>query len=276
MAETTESSPTISPIGRFDDDIAPAHLMLQVYLLLDTKDQIQTTGELVQGLRELTKAKETEELMVIHNELFLGLVRERARVPRVTLKTTMLCHLLRQAVVVSCTALDAYLPALLLRHLPTVIRVRGRRFPPNDGEVNSYFKTLSFPLDEVMRATNPEDGHVFLANKIQRFLGFKYLAGAGGIAITCKLLGLEEPWIRIAEHLDREKKDLTKSLKATFNRRHDIIHRAGRSKSDLAGEPVPITYAQAKQGVDTIDHVAHTVDELIETFMVELEREVAE
>jgi hypothetical protein len=104
---------TLSPRQTFEDNMRPAQLLLRVYRLLDANDVIMTEGEMVTSLRSLVQASAGEDLMLVYNELFLGLVRERAQIPRSTLRQVSLCHLLRQAVVASCTALETYLPALL-------------------------------------------------------------------------------------------------------------------------------------------------------------------
>ena len=126
----------LSPKQTFQDNIRPAELLLQVYSLLNADDQIMTEGDLVDSLREIVEATADEDVMVVYNELFLGMVRERASMPKSTLRRSTLCHLLRQSVVVSCTALDAYLPALLRTNLPIIIRAMGRDFiPVTDGKV---------------------------------------------------------------------------------------------------------------------------------------------
>src|SRR5262245_25772888 len=144
----TEAESVLRPIQAFDDNIRPASLMLQVYRLLDCGDAILTEGEFVQRLRELVRASATEDLMVVQNEIFLGLVRERASLPKSHLKSSMLAHLLRQAIVASCTALDAFLPGLLRQHLPSIIEVKSRDFIPQDDAVREYCEELTFGVAE--------------------------------------------------------------------------------------------------------------------------------
>ncbi|MFQ5342664.1 MAG: hypothetical protein ACE5F6_14065, partial [Anaerolineae bacterium] len=86
---------TLSPRQTFDDNMRPAILLLRVYRLLDCNDNILTGGEMVNALRQVVHASADEDLMLIYNELFLGLVRERAQMPRSTLRQAMLCNLLR-------------------------------------------------------------------------------------------------------------------------------------------------------------------------------------
>ncbi len=166
------------PIQTFEDSLRPAKLMLRVYRLLDSNDNIQTDGDFVGKVRTLVSAAASEDLLVVQNEIFLGIVREKALCPRSDLKRSTLCHLLRQAVVASCTALDVYLPALLRVHLPAVIALVGREFYPKDEEVKKYFSDLKFGLDEVLRVmTDEEDSAtLFIAIKILGNTEFRYLS----------------------------------------------------------------------------------------------------
>src|SRR5438132_5683938 len=135
----------LSPRQIFEDNIRPADLLLKVFRLLD-HDALNTEADLQRALRDLVKADEDEGLMVIYNEIFLGLIRERAEIPPPSIKRSALCNLLRQAVVTACTALETYLPALLRSQLPEVIKLRGRDFVPKDKEIAEQFKNLNFSL----------------------------------------------------------------------------------------------------------------------------------
>src|SRR5262245_41241501 len=123
----------ISPRQAFEDNIRPAELLLHVYRLFES-DKLQTDGDLVTALRKIINAARDEQLLVIYNEIFLGLVRERAQMPPAAFKRAALDNLLRQAIVAACTALDTYLPSLLRVNLPTVIAAKGRQFLPEDAE----------------------------------------------------------------------------------------------------------------------------------------------
>src|SRR5436190_668685 len=96
--------PTLSPRQTFEDNMRPAQLLLRVYRLMNANDKILTEGKMVDDLRKIVSADIDEDLMLVYNELFLGLVRQRAQMPRSTLRQSTLCHLLRQSVVASCTA----------------------------------------------------------------------------------------------------------------------------------------------------------------------------
>jgi len=257
---------TSSPRQTFEDNMRPAELLLRVYRLLDADDRILTEGDLVTALRGVVQAGAEEELMVVYNELFLGLVRERAQVPRSVLRKSTLCHLLRQSVVASCTALETYLPALLRANLPIIIRVRGRDFVrPGDQQMQDYFSDLQFSLDETLRLLAEEDANAaeYISNKILGLANFKYLSSRKGVYVTGALLGLPKPWDDIAGHLRRDKRELMSVMEETVKRRNDIVHRADRAQDQPGGEMQEIAFAWTQQSVDTIKHICLALDELV-------------
>jgi len=261
-----------SPRQIFEDNIRPAELMLRVYRLLDTNDNLTMSGNLVDALRTLVNANEDEDLMVVYNEIFLGLVREAAQIPSSTLRKTSLAHLLRQAVVASCTSLETYLPAALLDKLPIVIRVFGRDFIPRDDSiVKEKFKGLTFTLDETLRLLGDPNSAEYISNKVIGYIGFSYLSGSKGVHVVGRLLGITEPMAQIATHLNRDSKELERILNDTVQRRNDIVHRADRKQDDIDAKPQEITYPWALQSVDTIHHVCLTLDEIISTRVAEFE-----
>lgn len=246
----------------FEDTMRPADLLLRVYRLLDCQE-IQTKGELVKSLAGLVQAKRGEELMLIYNDIFMGLVRESAQIPQSSLRQHSLANLLRQAVVVACTALDTYLPALLRETLPTVIAIRGRDFLPQDAEVEKSFSDLTFSLSETMRLLQDPEAPLYIANRILKHSGYQYLSSRKGIHSVGALLNLERPWDAIAGKLQRDKKELMNIIDETARRRNDIVHRADHAQSDPDGEEQAISYSWTQQTVDTVRHVCLALDELV-------------
>ena len=264
----------LSPRQIFEDNIRPADLLLKVYRLLE-HDAPNTEEGVLRTLRELVKADKDEGLMVIYNEVFLGLIRERAEVPPASIKRSALCNLLRQSVVTASTALETYLPILLRDNLPEVIGLRGRDFvPKKDDEIKNQFKNLTFSLDEVVRILADPDP-LFVANKMISSLNFSYLSGKRGIHVTGVLLNLDNPWGLIAEQLGRAEDEIKKTLDATVKRRNDIVHRADRSQDDPSGPAQEIGYPWAKQAVETIRIVCLALDDLVSSRLKELKQQAA-
>ena len=262
---------TLSPRQTFDDNMRPAQLLLQVYRLLDSSDVIITEGNMVTALRQLVGAAGDEELMLIYNEVFLGLVRESAQMARSHLRHAALCNLLRQSVVASCTALETYLPTLLRTNLPLMIRARGRdAVTKGDLDLGAQFRDLKFSLDEALRVMTEPHPEEFISTKILGMINFSYLSGNRGVAVAGKLLGLVDPWGAIAARLQGDTDVLQKTVKDTIERRNDIVHRADRRQNDPGGHQQPIAYSWTKQAVDTIDHVCTALDELVTMRVAEI------
>lgn len=253
----------ISPRQALEDNLRPADLQLRIYRLLEN-EEIQTRGALVTSFRALVGTiPDDEDVLVIVNDVFYGLVRESAQCPPGMLKKATLKSLLRQSIVASCTALDAYLPALLREHLPTVIAARGRDFYPQDQELQAFFADLSFSLDETLRLTLDPEAPLYIANKIMGLVRYQYLSSKKGVHMVGSLLAIDKPWDQISARLQREKKDLVRVVDETASRRNDIVHRADRAQGKETEEIQDISYAAALHAIDTIRHVCLTLDELV-------------
>ena len=264
-----------SPIQAFEANIRPAELLLRVYRLLEC-EHVETEGELVGKLRTLVKATPDEDVMLVYNEVFLGLIRESAHMGRADIKRSALDHLLRQAIVAAATGLDTYLPLLLRTNLPTIIQVRGRDFIPPDKELQEYFKGFTFTLSETLRLLeDPGEGAtLFIAQKMLNFMSYRYLSSNKGITVVGSLLWLKNPWEQIGHHLERNASEMEAIVKRTTDRRNDIVHRADRSEKAPEDPVQTISLAFAQQAVDTIKHVCMALDELIEGRMAEFRAEI--
>jgi len=260
----------VSPRQAFEDNMRPAELLLRVYRLLEC-DTIRTNDELVTKLRVAVGASADEELMVIYNEIFVGLIRERAQISPGSLRISALNNLLRQSVVAACTALDAYLPSLLRTNLPVIIQAKGRDFFPQDQDLRDYFIELSFDLPETLRLVSDPNAPLYIANKILGLTAFKYLSSKKGIHAVGALLSLDKPWNQIASKLQRDRNELMRVIDETTRRRNDVVHRADRAQADPDGGLQEIGYAWSKQAVDTIMHVCLALDELVAAQMTQLQ-----
>lgn len=258
------SEPSLRSIHLFDDNTKPAELMLRVYRLLECDDDIRSEGDFIEKLRDLLQVPATEDLLMVQNAIFLGLVREKAGMPRADLKKVTLAHLLRQAIVVSGTALETFLAGLLREHLPSVVKSRGKDFMPKDKEVAEYFKGMEFSLGDVLRLLDDSMPHKSIAEQMLGYINYRYLAGEKGIHVVGKLLGLEDPWKAIAARLDcDDESEIRNELNRMSKRRHDIVHRADRPQDDPNGEQQPIALSRGMKAVETTKQVAHALHELV-------------
>ncbi len=256
----------MTPRQIFDDSFRIAELLIHVYRLLENEG-VKTEGAMLSALRKVFGWDQDEQIQLIANAVFLGCIRESAGVPGGALRPQSLHNLLRQAVVSGCTAYETYLSTLLAEHLLTVIEVRQHEFFPTDPETVKYFEGLSLGINEAFRLLNQEDRALFLRNKIVTFVQKKNLGSVAGLKTVGLLLGIDDPWQQLAQHLHREKKEITTMVKAAIDRRNDIVHKADRDLESMSLEKQPIAFAWSQQAVDTIKHVCTGFDELVTSRM---------
>lgn len=258
----------LSPRRIFEDNIRPADLLLKVYRLLE-HDTPNTEEGVLRTLRDLVKADQDEGLMVIYNEVFLGLIRENAEIAPKLIRKSALCNLLRQTVVIACTGLETYLPAVMNTHFEELIKIKGRSFlNVRDKELLGHLSAIRFDLPDALRLLADPDT-LFVANKVRLYLETN-LSGRRGVHVVGVMFGVDDPWAEIGAKLSRKPTELGKLVEDTVSRRNDIVHRADRNKIDLSGEQQSIAPAFAMQAVDTIRHVVTCLDDLIQEQMKQL------
>jgi len=207
-----------------------------------------------------------ESLILLLNDLFLGLVRQdRANVADAFFKQDNLALLLRQAVVSAYTAMDVFFPALLEAHLPTVVRIRQRNTVPKEGDVGDLFRDFRLkmedlpPILEEDEATSRWD---ILARRMLDHCSQRTLSNPQGINAVMLLLGVETPWKQIAARAGLDEKGLRAQIQSLSKRRNDIVHRGDRLLGQTDAAPQPIDYAWTRSHVNAVESVVAACDRL--------------
>jgi hypothetical protein len=258
--------------------LRPAKLLIRLHELLD-HDEPQTAGQLLDGIAKLLPADPGEALLAIQNAWFLGVLRGKARLQRDDLTRESRDNLLRQAVVVACSALEAFLRDLLLTNLEDVARVRGIHFlDTNEERVMNYLSQwLTFKPREVLRfLTTPQDAVAWLSAKIFELARKNAMTGVHGMTVTASLLGINDAWQKMARHIDAhpgevvwDAAELEKLIDRAAKRRNDIIHRMDRGEEDDRLQP--IDRAEVEDWVNAAEAACTALDELVAERLLNLE-----
>jgi hypothetical protein len=243
----------------FEEHFRSADVLLRVYRLLEAEGGAKNDHAWLPQIRVMLTSTADEEILVLLNELFMGVVRERADMRSAFFRQDNLAMLLRQAVVATCSALDVFVPHLLRSYLPDVVLIRQRNFMPNDGEVRNLMKEFRLSLDDVWPFVEEADSTrrwELVAGKILDYMGDKALSNEAGISSSLKLLSIEEPWKRIAERIGDKEEHLRSKIRRIVSRRNDIVHRADRERTDPNGLIKSIDYAWTKSHLDAVEAVA--------------------
>ncbi len=121
---------------------------------------------------------------------------------------------------------------------------------------------------------NQEDRAVFLRNKIVTFVQKKNLGSVAALKTVGLMLGIEDPWQRLAQHLQRERKELRRWCRLRLTAETtSSIRRTETWRPNL--EKQPIAFAWTQQAVDTIKHVCLGFDELVAIRMAQHRADLA-
>lgn len=243
----------------FEEHFRSAEVLLRVYRLLESDGGAHRNHAWLPQIRTLLASTDDEPILLLLNELFVGVVRERADLRTAFFRQDNLAMLLRQAVVATCSALDVFVPHLLRSYLPGVILIRQRNFQPNDNEVKGFLRDFRLTLDDVWPLAEELDSinrwHM-IADKILGFLTAKTLSNPTGISASLKILGVDEPWAQISTRVGDPERSLRDKIQRMVSRRNDIVHRADRASADPDGAPQPIDFTWTQSHITAVRAVA--------------------
>ncbi len=263
----------MTPRDTFETYYRSAEVLLRVYRLLEADNGPTRDHALLPGLRDLMQCTRDEELILVLNQLFVGVVRERAELNLAFFRKDSLDLLLRQSIVAGCSALDILVPNLLETYLPDVVRIRQRNFIPNNGEVRDLFRDFRLRLEDIWPLAEEPSLNArwdMLSRRVLDYCRTKTMTNDSAISASLALLGVEDPWARIAERAGESASMLREKLKRVVNRRNDIVHRADRSARDPVGPVQAIDFVWTQNHVGAIRTVALACCDLARQKMDEL------
>ena len=255
----------MQPLTIFESHFRAAEVLLKVFRLLSGELDRAVAEALLPQLREALQCEAKEPLILLLNDLFMGLVRERAAIPQHFFGEANLALLLRQAVVSSCTALDVFVPSLLEAHLPPAVEVRQRNFLPPDNEVRNLFRDFRLKLEDLPALLDEESAGGrwrVLTRKVLDFCRDRTLSNVDGISAVLLILGVQQPWKQIALKAGMAEQGLRTQMTTLIKRRNDIVHRGDRLAGEPDGEPQPIDYPWTQSHVNALESVVLACDAL--------------
>jgi hypothetical protein len=218
----------------FVRNIRPAQFFLYLHELLEDQGR-PTPQELVDRVSAHLRVAQGEALKLIRNAAFLGFICPGSGGTIIDLNDDERANLLRQAVVVCCSATETFLTDLLVDTLPDVIKVCGIGFLDASDDwllTNLSELVVSFKTKDVLArlAQSSEDRATWLGSLIVSQVRKTYIKGDRGLRLVGRLLGLADPWGQIeACHADLE--DPAGLFDEVVRRRKEIVHRGDFSRA---------------------------------------------
>ncbi len=248
----------MTPSTAFENNFRSAETILKVYRLLASEGSPKIQAELIAQARVLLQVSQEEELILLLNDLFLGIVREHADVRPTFFRPAHLSLLLRQAIVAACAAMDVYYNDLLRRNLFKVFLVKQRNFS------KKHLREIQLSLDDYLSIVQDPNPNSRLEQLLLKHFERKTLSNVEGLTEVLEILGIERPWTQIAQIVGLPENSLRQQVQNVVARRNDIIHRGDRPAGYLDGDPQAIDYPWTQSHVQAVRNVVLASDELVE------------
>lgn len=256
-------------------NFAVAEHLLQLEQLFADAAQHHPSGEYVLRLcAEMQVPEGTAWHHLKNSHTILG-INGSVAVPSCLSAAKGLDFLLRQAVVVSCGALESFLWDILRENALTVIKAKGRK-------ADDSLKSITLTLDDYLSLEGYGDPDERLRQIIIKRYERGTLYDSEKIDEIMKILTVRDFWKGAADHTGLDAQMIRRQLGELVERRNDIAHRADRPKEDTPPDELdphglrPITHAWVNTHVVTAKAFVEAAASLVGTALGQLERIIAQ
>jgi hypothetical protein len=260
-------------------------LAIQNFLVAEHLLQLH---ELFRGLQE-DKVDETLRLAVCRtfnvpeqtvlrharNDQVCMVAKATAPIPPSLLVEDGINFLLRQAVVVGCTALESFFWDALRENVLTIVRARKRR-------ADESLRKLTLSLDDYLSLEGWKDQDERLQQIILKNFERGTLYDASSIEKIANILTVRDFWAKISAKTGNPDNELKRQISELVQRRNQIAHRADRPDEkadppeDQDGHGLrTINYAWANTRVATAKNVVSASSEIFTDTLKQLEEQLA-
>lgn len=156
-----------------------------------------------------------------YNEQIFLVARANAPIPQALLIENGADFLLRQAVVVACTALESFFWDSLRENVLTIVKARKRG-------ADESLRELTLTLDDYLSLENYEDPDERLKEIILKNYERRTLYDTSSIEKIATTLTVRDFWAKVEHKCGIATKDIRRSLDELIRRRNQITHRADR------------------------------------------------
>ena len=210
------------------------------------------------------------------NDQVILVAKATAPIPPSLLVEDGINFLLRQAVVVGCTALESFFWDALRENVLTIVRARKRG-------ADKSLRELTLSLDDYLSLEGYDDPDIRLQQIILKNFERGTLYDASSIDRIAKILTVKDFWPKVAAKTGNPDKDIKRHIGEIINRRNQVAHRADRPDE----EAVPpeeqdghglrsINYAWANTRVSTAKNVVSAASEIFTETLKQLEVQLAQ
>ena len=243
-------------------NFAVAEHLLHLEQLFADAAQHQPSPEYVVKLCAEMKMPEGAALHHLKNSRALIGIDGSVAVPSCLTATKGLDFLLRQAVVVSCGALESFVWDILRENALTVIKAKGRK-------ADDSLKNITLSLDDYLSLEEYGDPDERLRQIILNRFERGTLYDLEKVDEIMKILNVRDFWKDVAAHTGMADTEIKRHLTDLISRRNQIAHRADRPDEGTPPEEFdphglrPITRAWTSSRIATAKAFVQGADEAV-------------
>jgi hypothetical protein len=202
-------------------NFAIAEHLLQLHQLFRDLRSYEPKKALTLAVCEEMSVPASTALHHAKNEHLACSVKAAVPLPSCLLANDGLNFLLRQSVLVSCTALESYFWDVLRENALTVIRAKGRK-------ADSTLKEITLTLDDYLSLEGYGDPDERLSQIILKRFERGTLYDLSKIDEIAGILTIKDFWGPMSTQIGLSQSELKGRLGSLIQRRNDITHRADR------------------------------------------------
>lgn len=179
--------------------------------------------------------------------------------------------LLRQSVLVACSALESFFWDVLRENALTVVKAKGRR-------ADESLRNVTLTLDDYLSLEDYSDQDERLKEIILNRFERGTLYDSSKIDEIVEILTVKNFWREVTRETGLDEADIRKRLTALIKRRNDITHRADRPKDGTSPEEIDahglrsMSYAWASTHVTNAKTFVIAGSDVIGRAVVQLEQ----
>lgn len=254
----------------FNQNFAVAESLIQLYELFHGMRQVDLKEELRFAICSFWGSPPHAAMKPSMNDRVLVVAKAAAKVPESLTLDGGLNFLLREAVVVACTALESFLSDALRENVLTIVQARKTR-------ADESLRKLTFTLGDYISIQQYDDQDYRLKQIILKNFERATLYDAASIERIAQILTIRNFWDEIERSTGNKAGDFKRLLGELIHRRNQIAHRADRPEEGEEADAFglrPITFAWTNHRIQTAKTVVSASAELIERTIQSLESDI--
>lgn len=252
----------------FQQNVAVTESLLQMCQLTGGLKQSELPEELRRAVCDFWEEQENAIVRHASNNRIKFLVRPTARIPGHLLAPDSLDFLLRQAVVVACTALETFFWNTVLENVLTIVRARR-------AGADEELKDLSLTLEDCISIEQVADCDMRVRQIILKIFERKTLYSTGAIDRVTKIPTIRNFWEQLEITCGEPATNLRRLISVLISWRNLIVHRADRpddsDEVDTHGM-TPISFAWTNIRVQAVKTLVTAAAGIFSHTMAQLEK----